>query len=789
MKRPAHCWPLCVFVAMASSSSLALAEDAPSAASADFFEKKIRPVLVKHCYECHSVDSEDVEGELLLDSRAGMHKGGETGPSVVPQNVDASLLIASLEYEDFEMPPEGKLPDPVIADFRQWIKSGAYDPRTDTPQPKEQKDGPVAVSPEELWSLGTLSAPKAPQVKQQQWPRDDIDRFILARFEQEQLAPVNDADALTLLRRLSFDLVGLPPTPAQIVEFQHDHSPTAIEALVDQMLASPQFGERWGRHWLDIARYGESNGKSRDVLMPHAWRYRDYVIDALNADMPFDRFVTEQLAGDLLEPNNDDEQTRLQIATGFLAIGSKPISGGNLQMDLADDQIDVIGKAFLGMTIGCARCHDHKFDPIPTADYYSLVGMFTSTETLYGGGLAGAKKNADQSKFLIALGNYNAKDRKAFDEFTKQLAKLTKPRAAFLRQIQITNKQLADEMKRPSPNKKKLASTTSRLKQLQTRLNETDTQIKQLRQHAPPAPQLAIGVRDKKKPTDLKVHIRGERKKLGQVAPRGFLTCVDVENATPVDTRQSGRLQLAQWITHPELLDHLATRFVDNAWSTKTLIRAIVLSRTYQLSSDFNAPNSQADPGNAFYWRMSRRRLEVEPLRDAMLAASGALTLERPHASPVAEIGPGEVGRNLNISPLNRPYPYRSVYLPIIRGMVPEILKAFDFPEPSNPQGQRDASNVPAQSLFLMNNTFVIEQARLMADRVLQNETEPTRRVELAFQLSFGRSADQSETDRALDFLKMTATSGLDKEQDGTREAWTTFCQALFSTSEFRFVN
>ncbi len=319
--------------------------------------------------------------ELLLDSREAVLAGGETGPSIVAGKPRDSLLMRAIEYRDLEMPPDEKLPDAVIDDFRRWIALGAPDPRAKESHTAEQQ---VAVEPIDLWSLRPIENPAPPTIDSH-WPRTDADRFVIAELAQQGLRPNGDAQPHTLLRRVYLDLIGLPPTPEEVAAFETDPSQRHLQRIVDRLLGSSQFGERWGRHWLDIARYGESAGSSRDVLMLYAWRYRDYVIDALNADIPFDRFVSEQIAGDLLSAETETERQRLMIATGLLAIGSKSLNGGNLTYDVIDDQIDVISKSVLGLTVSCARCHDHKFDPIPTSDYYSLAGIFLSTDTRYGG--------------------------------------------------------------------------------------------------------------------------------------------------------------------------------------------------------------------------------------------------------------------------------------------------------------------------------------------------------------------------------------------------------------------
>ena len=362
---------------------LGAGEDPADSAKLAFFESKIRPVLVEHCYECHSAKAKNIRGGLLLDTRAGSRQGGESGAAVVPGNMDESLLLSALRHESFEMPPDRKLPPTIVADFQAWIASGAFDPRDGEVRSKTRTIDIEAGR--EFWSFRPVAQSSQPTVQNKAWPRSQVDQFILHRLESAGLAPVADAQRQTLLRRAYFALIGLPPTPAQIDEFLSDDSPTAFERVVDELLRSPRFGERWGRHWLDAVRFAESSGGGRTLMFPDAWRYRDYVIEAFNKDLPYDQFIRQQVAGDLLEASDWQEQRRNITATAFLLLGPTNYELQDkevLEMDIVDEQLDTLGKAFLGMTIGCARCHDHKFDPIPTHDYYALAGIFKSTQSV-----------------------------------------------------------------------------------------------------------------------------------------------------------------------------------------------------------------------------------------------------------------------------------------------------------------------------------------------------------------------------------------------------------------------
>ena len=349
----------------------------------EFFESKIRPVLVQHCYECHAADSKMLRGGLLVDSRQGLLEGGESGPAVVPGEPEESLLISALRHDAFEMPPKQKLSQVVIDDFEKWIRDGAEDPRRSTTEVAKPHLIDIEAG-RKHWAYQPLRTPEIPRVKNAVWPNSDIDRFVLAGLESARLQPSPDAEKIVLLRRIYFDLIGLPPTPEDITQFINDESPLAYENLVEQLMASPRFGERWGRHWLDVSRFAESMSL-RGKLLKHAWRYRDYVIEAFNTDQPFDQFLTQQLAGDLLEASSIESQRENLVATTFLVMGDALLENQNkrqLDMDVVDEQLDVIGKGLLAQTITCARCHDHKFDPIPTSDYYAMAGILKNVQGL-----------------------------------------------------------------------------------------------------------------------------------------------------------------------------------------------------------------------------------------------------------------------------------------------------------------------------------------------------------------------------------------------------------------------
>ncbi len=782
-----------------------------------FFEKRIRPVLVKHCYECHSVESGKQKGGLHLDSREGLLRGGDSGLAIVPGDSKKSLLLKGMSnHPDLEMPPHGKLSDDIIASFERWIEMGAPDPR-DQPVSSAAKTSTSAAT---LWSLQPVKKIEPPDIGMADWSDSAIDRFIAARLVEKSINPSSHADSYTLIRRLYFDLIGLPPTPGQIESFvaaaKTDFG-NAWKNLVNRLLGSTAYGERWGRHWLDVARYGESNGKSRDVLFPHAWRYRNWVIDAMNADMSYVRFVTEQIAGDLLPFESIEQRDSQRVATGLLAIGSKPLSGGNLTYDLIDDQIDVVTRGFLGLTASCARCHDHKFDPIPTADYYALAGIFNSTKTFYGGSTKRPKNEGEMAKVWMVLGDTEKQDIKGSADLQKRRGPLEKSIATLKKRVTSLKQSRNPNQKTIGATEDKLAAEEKRLERVEDLQGTIDFRF-------------AMGVEEAGKPRDVAILVRGDKGEKGKVVRRGFLSCLKSPPDTGLPKDASGRLQLAKWIAHPEnpltarvavnriwyhlfgrglvegvdnfgvngsrpshseLLDWLAQRFMESGWSQKSLVREIVLSRTYRGASAFDSRSYKLDAENKLLWRANRRRLEVEALRDAFLVAGGRLIEERPETSVVARIGEGEVGRGINEKPLLEPFYHRGLYLPILRTAMSDIHKTFDFPDSGNIQGKRDVTNVPTQALFLMNNALVAEMAEAAGRRALATSGERDQQIRFAYLIHFNRPPADREMAGAKSFIResMDRSESNQSESEREIEAMTTFCHALMASAEFRYLN
>ncbi len=915
---------------------------------ADFFEKKIRPVLTEHCYSCHSAEAEakkKLKGGLSLDSRDALRTGGDSGPSIVAGKPVDSLLLKTMKYDgDVKMPPKGKLPDAVIADFEAWIKMGAPDPRTAGGRKKQV--GLTIDEGKKFWAYMPRADAPIPTVKDAAWPAGDIDRFVLANLEAKGLKPAPDADKVTLIRRLYFDLIGLPPTPEQIDEFVKSTDPKAYEKLVDSLLASRGFGERWGRHWLDIARYAESV-TLRGFVYKDAWRYRDYVIESFNTDVPFDRFVREQLAGDLLPAADHVARKRQIVATSFLALGNTNLEEQDkkqLRMDVVDEQLDVVAKGFLAQTVTCARCHDHKFDPIPTKDYYALAGVFRNAKALEHSNVskwievplpvepeaeAALKKHNEavaalQAKIKaaktvastkavpnkgavaikdvpgIAVDDTQAKkvgewkfskfnptyvgegyvhDDNAgkgdktitFDPHIEKTGKYEvlfaySPGTNRADNVPVTvfsaegEKQIIVDMQKTPPidghfvslgtfrfekdgqsfvivanegtkghvtadavtfipvtgEKKEPAKAGEKsdkpAKPAESgALKDLEAELKKLEASGPQRP-TAIGVVEEKVLEDAKVNIRGNVHNLGPVAPRGVLQ-VALTGPAPVFPKDaSGRKELAEWIasaenpltarvyanrtwhwllgtgivrtvdnfgttgekpSNPELLDYLATRFVKDNWSTKKLVREIVLSHTYRQSSIGAAETIKADADNLLFGRANRRRLEAECIRDAILAASGKLTEHTGGPTfPVNMAADYSFKSNLDV---------RSVYLPAFRNSIPELLEVFDMADTSMVTGKRNASTVAPQALFLLNNPWVTEQAKHTATKLLAAKIDDDARLTRAYRETLGREPTDGERAVAVRYLKANAAN--------PPVAWAGLVHALFASADFRFTN
>lgn len=806
-------------------SSLFAAQE-PTAEGLAFFEKEIRPILSGSCYSCHS-EKTKVAGGLRVDDYRGLLDGGDEGPAIIPGDAEKSLLIQRVTHgsPNRVMPQESEhLTEEQISKLRQWITLGA-------PWPKERYNEKLTEYPEQYKSLvenhwawqkvnREVLLPRAESLKSQH----EVDRFIFNKLEEKKIDPVKAADRVTLLRRIFFDLTGLPPKPEDLQQFAADENPEALNHWMDRLLASPAFGEKWGRHWLDVARYGESTGPSRNIPYPHAWKYRDYVIDALNRDIPFDRFITEQIAGDLLPVNSQEEQDRLKIATGFLALGVKDVNQRfktRFVMDQVDEKIETVTRSILALTVSCARCHDHKFDPIPATDYYALAGIFTSTEDctgvrnkMGGGGLDYYHPEA----LLVQSVNIQPVDPKKVAEAK---AKVQKAQEAF------------NKIRDTKEGQELLPNGQRRQRAFRLRLDQARTELASLDDLA--ARGYGIhGVRESKVIANTAYRIRGEAERLGPEVQRGFLSLFQLENTPVVPDNQSGRLQLAEWLvhpenpltarvmvnriwkhlfgeglvksvdnfgvtgekpTHPELLDYLANRFIEEGWSVKSMVKYLLLSDVYQLSSEDSALAAQRDPSNQFLWRHTPRRLEAEELRDTMLLVSGQLRHGQGLGSEVAKLPMVEVRDNAeaaqSIYKAAADSKDRSVYLPLMRGLTPSDLAAFDPVEQTLVTGRRDSTTVATQALFMMNSEFVQSQAKSVTTVWnLTKESDASKAVQGLFWSLLNRAASLEEVQESVAFLThFDGDSSANQSQKISEKAWQAFIHSIFASAEFRFIH
>ncbi|MDB5313108.1 MAG: hypothetical protein JWO38_7310 [Gemmataceae bacterium] len=744
------------------------ADDAGRAAE-QFFERKVRPVLVEHCQKCHGPEKQ--KGGLRVDSRKALLTGGDLGPAVVPGDVEKSLLVKAVCWADeaLRMPPAKKLADAVIADLKTWVKAGAPWPGPAAGGTATQPKGPRPITDEDRkhWAFQPVKRPALPAIADTSWAASPIDNLVAAKLQAKSLRPNPPAAPRELIRRAYFDLIGLPPTPEEVAAFEADPSPTAFAAVVDRLLARPQFGERWGRHWLDVVRFAQTNGYEYDQEKPLAWKYRDYVIKSFNADKPYDRFVLEQLAGDELPDATDDTL----IATGFYRLGvwdSEPDDGRAAEFENLDDVLVTTGASFLGLTVGCARCHDHKLDPIPHEDYYQLLAFIRNVRTYNG------SRQEPEAGGFVPLG-----DRAAIDKKLSTIAAGVKP----------LREQLA---------KAKDGAERRRL----------ETEIDRIINDGVAGLEWALAVRDGA-PKQTQVLLRGNPGTPGAEVQPGFPRVLGAPPPVitpPAHGRSSGRrLALAKWIaspthpltarvmanriwqhlfgrgivkttadfgkggtppTHPELLDFLAADFTGHGWSVKHLIRTVMLSRAYQMSS--RADNSQAaaaDPGNDLFWRQNLRRLEAEAIRDSVLAVSGTLNPQPggrgfyPRLAGEVLAGGSRPGDGWGISAgdeLNR----RSVYAYLKRSVIPPMFDGFDYANVNAPLTERQVTTVAPQALLLLNDAFLRDQADAFAGRVRREAgSNPAKQVDRAYQLALGRVPTAREREVARAYLDRQAAA------------------------------
>ena len=746
----------------------------PDEAGVRLFREKIQPVLEASCYECHSATATKIKGGLRLDSREASRHGGETGPAVVPGDPRKSLLIQAIRHEgDLQMPAKKpKLADAVIADFVKWVELGAPDPREGEPTPPPPYDFKKA---RQFWAFQPVKRLDPPTVKDRRWVKAPLDQFILAKLEAHGLRPAPPASKADLIRRVCFDLTGLPPSPEEIKAFTEDRSPKAYERLVDRLLASPHFGERAAQSWLDVVRYAETEGFEYDRHLPDAWRYRDYVINAFNQDKPFNQFLTEQIAGDEMAPDDPEKQS----ATVFHRLGPVRRNAGNPEIALSRNEIltertDVIGAAFLGLTVGCARCHDHKFDPIPQKDYYRLQAYLAGTQ--------------EYDLLLISAG-----EKKVLDQ----------------QSLGINN-----ELKRLRRAVEKAEGAER---------EKIEKQIEEQEARLPPGPATIPGIRNvAEQRTEMHVLKRGVWENKGEpVAPRPLSVLVnEALPELPADSPKP-RTELARWLTessqpltprvavnriwqqhfglglvktpndfgangdrpsNPELLDWMASELVRNGWKLKPLHRMILLSNAYQQSSrsPMAAVAIKVDPENRWLWQFNRRRLSAEEIRDAMLAVSGRLNLKQGGRSVMVPVDkelvrqlykPSQWEVSRDVAENDR----RSIYMIAKRNLRVPFMEVFDAPALLTSCPARESSTHAPQALEMLNGKLSNELAGALARRLRQEAGQNSQRlVDRAFWLAVGRPPTREERNLSLDYLR----GGLPKE----------FALSLFNLNAFLYV-
>jgi len=771
----------CVFLQTAAGA-LQVDRSAGTIAQQDlhFFETQIRPLLSEHCYECHAGESRILRGGLRLDHREGVLQGGDSGPAIVAGNPEASLLMQAVRYQSMEMPPAGRLPERQIELLAEWVRRGAPDTRIEVPaarlQPVDWEAG------RKHWAFQPVPHVVPPEEPDAGWATNPIDRFIRSRLRQEGLEPSPVADRRTLIRRATFDLTGLPPTPEETAAFVNDPAADAFERVVERLLESPAYGERWGRHWLDLVRYATTNGADENHGLPEAWRYRDWVIRSLNADMPLDQFLVQQLAGDLL-PVPEDERAAgdLLTATGLLVLGPKMLAEQDKEkmlIDIVDEQVDTISRTMLGLTLSCARCHDHKFDPLSARDYYALAGIFYSTRTM---------QNRDfVSKWL---------------ERPLPSRELTERRQEH--QQRMDSVKAEAERLTAAGQKDEAASRQAELEKLQKEQ---------------PQFEMVMAVEEGAH-CNLPVHLRGNHLKPGpELIPRGMPSILtEIAPAEPISAEASGRLQLVQWLvspeqpltarvmvnrlwmwhfgrplmrspsnwglkadlpSHPELLDWLAGELMRRGWSLKSMHRLILSSRSWQMASVPRVDYQELDPENRLLWRQNRRRLEAEAVRDSVLFTGGGLD------------------RTLGGPPAGVEAPRRAVYLPIDRAALYEMFSTFDYVETAGHIEQRPTTIVPNQALFLLNSGLVHEQSRRLAEGQggAAAPFPSAAADELGsrlFEVVYGRPATAEERAEVTAFLQQIDQSLSGDADAGERrlQCWATLCRTLMAGNQFLFVD
>jgi len=797
-----------------------------------FFSEKVKPLLEQHCWDCHRNDVDDLGGELAMASRASMIKGGDSGSLLDESSLEESLLLRAISYEDdlYQMPPDGKMSDEEIAVFKKWAELGLpWDPADEIELEEDHTDGPPQVNEEtkSWWSFQKVDKPNPPQLADKKWSANEIDAFVLARLEEAKLKPAKEATRHELVRRAYYDLLGLPPTPEQVEAFVGNDSPDAWEKLIDELLASPHYGEKWGRHWLDLVGYAESNSFERDGTKPFVWGYRDYVIRSFNDDKPYDQFLTEQLAGDELETVSIDTMT----ATGLYRLGSwddEPADPKLAKYDELAQIVTVVGQSMMGLTVDCARCHDHKIDPIPQTDYYSMVSFFENVRP-YG-------KRSHES---VLEASVTRMDERVVDDATRE-AHQDKVNAVIAKLEAIEEPAKKDfipveheEFKKPVNRErlfKKYIGKTITQKEFD-RYVKIRKELRQLNDNPPQGIRKILCVKEAgAKPPESFLQIRGNPHAKGDpVGPRflGVLSPPEPEIKAPTNGKSTGRrLAFAQWLTdashpltarvmanrlwqyhfgrgivrtssdfgfqgsaptHPQLLDWLASELVKGEWKLKPMHRTIMLSRAYRMSTTYSNDAFAVDPENDRFWRFNPRRLTAEEVRDSILFVSGQLNLNKVYGPSIYPPMPKEVlqgqsmpGTNWHTSNAEQSR-RRSLYIHTKRSMGVPILESNDAATNDSPCPVRFVTTQPTQAIGLLNSEFTNRQAALFADLIIAEHAKPREQVAAVLRRVFQRDPTDSEIVRGLELLQDSALA--DK-----KEGLKILCLMALNLNEFVYL-
>ena len=813
---------LVVALAVCVPGAVEAVEAGGAAADPLFFVEAVAPILARRCQACHGADT--AEAGLRLDTRAGIAAGGRSGPVIAPGDADASLLVQAVRQveETLAMPPEERLAADEVATLAAWIDAGAAHPEGRIEV--VVKPGIDLAAARRFWSLAGPVRPVPPRPA-----AHPIDAFLDAAMATRGIEPATIADKATLIRRASFDLTGLPPAPEEIDAFLADESPDAFARVIDRLLASPHYGEHWGRHWLDVVRYADSNGLDENVAHGNAWRYRDWVVRAFNDDKPYDDFVREQVAGDLLVGSGADPArvADLRIATGFLSLGPKFLAEGDqtkLLMDVIDEQVDTLGRAFLGLSLGCARCHDHKFDPVTQADYYALAGILKSTVTM-------------ESLKRLARWRENVLATPAEQEAQRRTqARIEEVKAEVATLVAKTRESLAAT---PAPATTGAATTPAAVPEeafpaeVRTRLAALRKEKDTLEKSLVPLP-AAMGVADAVA-EEVRIHVRGSHLALGRRVPRGVPAVLEIDGPIAVPRAASGRRELAEWLVDPRnpladrvivnrlwrwhfgrgivpstdnfgvvgepptnqpLLDWLATEFVARGRSMKAMHRLVMLSAAWRRSSDPAASPTadvarRIDPDNTLWWRADVRRLEAESIRDAMLAAAG--TLDRKLGGSLLQAANRAfIFDHTSKDETRYDVPRRSLYLPVIRNHIIDAMWLFDCTDGAVGNGNRSTSTIASQALHFMNGDGPMQAADAIGRGVVAAEpADAAARATLLFHRLLGRRPSAAETAtirrRARELEERFGNDGPGRS-DAETAAWTVVAQAILAGNEFVIV-